>query len=53
MIKFFCKMRHCESNEAISIIETINKQITTSLQKNGVTRNDKTLNYDKLLQKKT
>jgi len=46
MIKFFTQLRHCEQREAISIIETINKQITTSLQKNGVTRNDKTLNYD-------
>jgi len=52
MIKSFRHKRHCESNEAILLIEMINKQITTSLKKNRVPRNDKTLNYDKFLQKK-
>jgi len=40
MIKFFRHICHCESNEAILLIEMKDKQITTSLQKNRVPRND-------------
>jgi len=45
MIKLFRLIRHCVpiangKSEAIFIIEVKNKQITTSLQKNGAPHND-------------